>query len=62
MTYKGAVRQFKKKLILDALDAEKDNFFRAAARLGIHRNTLSRTMGELGLNATNVRKIIKAAA
>jgi Fis family transcriptional regulator, factor for inversion stimulation protein len=40
--YDDALREFEKRFILQALEESDGNLGRAAARLGIHRNTLSR--------------------
>ncbi len=42
--YSEAVREFKKRFILTVLQENKGNQCRAARQLGMHRNTLSRTV------------------
>lgn len=55
MAYNEAVRQFKKRYILEVLSHHKGNQCKAAEELGMHRNTLSRTLAELDLNTTQIR-------
>ena len=45
-----AVGEFEKRFIKSVLDREKGNQCRAAKVLGIHRNTLSRKIGEYKLD------------
>ena len=45
--YSEAVREFKKAFITNVLEELKGNQCRAAQSLGMHRNTLSRTISEL---------------
>ena len=54
--YADAIRQFKKRYILEVLAHHKGNQCKAAEDLGMHRNTLSRTMAELGLDSAQIRK------
>lgn len=54
--YSEAVREFKKRFILNVLRQNKGNQCRAARELGMHRNTLTRTINELKLWA-KVREI-----
>ena len=53
--YSEGVREFKKRFILTVLQENKGNQCRAARELGMHRNTLSRTIGELKLDMRTVR-------
>jgi len=48
--YEDAVREFKKQYLREVLVAHRGNQCKAAEELGMHRNTLSRTMAELGLS------------
>lgn len=57
--YEDAVREFKKQFLREVLIANRGNQCKAAEELGIHRNTLSRTMAELGLNLAEVRTGLK---
>jgi len=45
-----AVREFQKAFILMVLKDQRGNQCKAADRLGIHRNTLRRTILELGID------------
>ncbi len=51
-----AVGEFEKRFIKRALDRVKGNQSRAAEELGIHRNTLSRKIGEYKLDHNGHRK------
>ena len=53
--YAEAVREFKKRFILTVLQENNGNQCRAARELGMHRNTLSRTIAELKLDVRAVR-------
>ena len=53
--YAEAVREFKKRFILTVLQENNGNQCRAARELGMHRNTLSRTISELKLDVRAVR-------
>lgn len=48
--YSEAVREFKKKFIMHVLLTNRGNQCKAARELGMHRNTLSRTVAELKLD------------
>ena len=50
-----AVTEFEKKFIKRVLDHQNGNQSRAAKVLGIHRNTLSRKVGEYKLDRTRHR-------
>ena len=54
--YADAIRQFKKRYILEVLAHHKGNQCKAATELGMHRNTLSRTLAELDLDSAQIRK------
>jgi Fis family transcriptional regulator len=56
MSYTDAVRQFKRRFILEVLARHKGNQCKAAVELGMHRNTLSRTLAELDLNTAQIRR------
>lgn len=57
--YEDAVREFKKQYLREVLIANRGNQCKTADELGIHRNTLSRTMAELGLSLAEVRACLK---
>lgn len=54
--YSEAVREFKKRFILTVLQENKGNQCQAARQLGMHRNTLSRTIAELELDIKALRR------
>ncbi len=54
--YSEAVREFKKRFILAVLAENRGNQCKAARELGMHRNTLSRTINELKLDIRTVRE------
>ena len=56
ITYTDAVRQFKKRFILEVLAHHKGNQCKAATELGMHRNTLSRTLAELHMDTAQIRR------
>jgi DNA-binding NtrC family response regulator len=53
--YEEAVHEFKKQYLREVLIAHRGNQCKAAEELGMHRNTLSRTMADLGLSLAEVR-------
>ncbi len=55
ISYTDAVKQFKRRYILEVLSHHKGNQCKAAKELGMHRNTLSRTLAELDLDTTQIR-------
>lgn len=55
VAYNEAVRQFKKRYILEVLSHHKGNQCKAAEELGMHRNTLSRTLAELDMSTAQIR-------
>ena len=59
VSYDEAVRQFKKRYILEVLAHHKGNQCKAAVELGMHRNTLSRTLAELEMDAVQMRNQIR---
>jgi Fis family transcriptional regulator, factor for inversion stimulation protein len=56
ISYTDAIRQFKKRYILEVLAHHKGNQCKAATELGMHRNTLSRTLAELEMDTAQIRK------
>ena len=57
--YEEAVREFKKQYLREVLIAHRGNQCKAADELGMHRNTLSRAMADLGLELADVRAGLK---
>jgi Fis family transcriptional regulator, factor for inversion stimulation protein len=57
--YEDAVREFKRQYLREVLIAHRGNQCKAAEELGMHRNTLSRAMAELGLELAEVRAGLK---
>ena len=55
ITYSEAVSEFKKKFILTVLQDSNGNQCKAARLLGMHRNTLSRTIADLKLDPKALR-------
>ena len=53
--YSEALREFKKRFILTVLQENQGNQCKAARQLGMHRNTLSRTMQELKIDVRPLR-------
>lgn len=53
--YGEAVREFKKVFIAHVLTQHHGNQCKAARQLGMHRNTLSRTLAELSLDVKEMR-------
>lgn len=53
--YSEAVREFKKRFIITVLQENNGNQCKAARQLGMHRNTLSRTIAELDVDLRIVR-------
>ena len=53
--YSEAVREFKKRFIVTVLQENNGNQCKAARQLGMHRNTLSRTITELNLDVKAIR-------
>jgi Fis family transcriptional regulator len=55
ITYSEGLCEFKKRFLLAVLQDCNGNQCKAARLLGMHRNTLSRTIAELKLNAKELR-------
>ncbi len=55
VSYTEAVRQFKRRYMLEVLAHHKGNQCKAAEELGMHRNTLSRTLTELDMDTAKIR-------
>lgn len=56
VSYSEAVRQFKRRYLLEVLTQHKGNQCKAAEELGMHRNTLSRTLAELNMDRVQIRR------
>ncbi len=56
VSYTDAVREFKKRFLYQVLEHHRGNQCKAAEELGMHRNTLSRTMTELGMDSAQIRR------
>lgn len=59
MSYADAVREFKRRYLLEVLARHRGNQCKAAEELGMHRNTLSRTLNELNLDSAEIRSGLK---
>ncbi len=57
--YSEAVREFKKRFLLTVLAENQGNQCKAARELGMHRNTLSRTISELKLDVQTLRNGVR---
>lgn len=57
--YEEAVREFRRQYLREVLIANRGNQCKAAEEMGMHRNTLSRAMAELGLSLAEVRASLK---
>lgn len=55
MNYTDAVREFKKRFLLEVLSRHRGNQCKAAEELGMHRNTLSRALAELEMDSAQIR-------
>ena len=59
VSYNEALRQFKRRYILEVLSHHKGNQCKAAEELGMHRNTLSRTLAELDMDTAKIRSGVR---
>lgn len=59
ITYEEAVREFKKRYLIEVLAHHRGNQCKAAKELGMHRNTLSRTISELQIDPSQIRRGLK---
>jgi DNA-binding NtrC family response regulator len=57
--YSEGVWEFKRRFILTVLQENKGNQCRAARELGMHRNTLSRTLSDLKIDVQQLRDGVK---
>ncbi len=53
--YSDAVREFKKRYLIEVLSHHKGNQCKAAEELRVHRNTLSRTLAELDMSTAQIK-------
>ena len=59
ITYAEAVREFKRRFLMEVLAHHRGNQCKAATELGMHRNTLSRTIAELEIDPAQIRNGLK---
>ena len=59
IAYEEAVREFKRRYLLQVLVSHRGNQCKSADELGMHRNTLSRTLAELDMDSTQIRNGLK---
>ena len=57
--YDEAVREFKRRFIMEVLAHHRGNQCKAARELSMHRNTLRRTIAELKLDTEQIRNGLK---
>ncbi len=62
VSYEEAVREFKRRYLLQVLVSHRGNQCKAAEELGMHRNTLSRTLTELEMDSAQIRNGLKRPA
>jgi Fis family transcriptional regulator len=62
ISYESAVREFKRRYLLEVLARHRGNQSKAAEELGMHRNTLSRTLTEFNMNSATIRAGLKRPA
>lgn len=55
ISYSDALREFKKRYLLEVLAQHRCNQCKAAEELGMHRNTLSRTLAELDMSPAQIK-------
>lgn len=59
VSYDDAVREFKRRYLLHVLVNHRGNQCKSADELGMHRNTLSRTLTELDMDTAQIRNGLK---
>ncbi len=59
ISYEEAVREFKRRYLMQVLMKHRGNQCKSAEELGMHRNTLSRTLSELEMDTTQIRNGLK---
>jgi Fis family transcriptional regulator len=56
LLYSEVVSEFKKHFVIAVLRETGGNRLRAAQKLGVHRNTISRTIAALGIDVRAIRE------
>ncbi len=59
ITYAEAVREFRRRFVLQVLLANRGNQCKAAEELGVHRNTMRRMLDGLEIDRAEVRAGLK---
>ncbi len=59
VSYDEAVREFKRRYLTQVLQKHRGNQCKSAEELGMHRNTLSRTLAELDMSTAQIRNGLK---
>ncbi len=59
ISYDEAVREFKRRYLMQVLLKHRGNQCKSAEELGMHRNTLSRTLAELEMSTAQIRNGLK---
>ncbi len=59
INYEEAVREFKRRYLVHVLAKHRGNQCKSAIELGMHRNTLSRTLAELDMDTTQIKNGLK---
>ena len=62
VSYDEAVREFKRRYLMQVLATHRGNQCKSAEELGMHRNTLSRTLAELDMDTAQIRNGLKRPA
>lgn len=62
MTYRDAVREFKRQLLWEALIRNRGNQCRTGRELDLHRNVLRYKMRDLGIDAAEVKEAARIVA
>lgn len=59
--YQDAVREFQERYIVGVLITHGFHLGRTARELGMHRNTLTRTLAELKIDIKQIRSIVQTS-
>ena len=62
VSYEGAVCEFRKRYIIGVLTAHACHLGRTAQELGMHRNTLARTIVDLKIDLKQIRSGLRTCA